>query len=361
MIVDAFRDINLSAASIAKRFNVSDTHAINVFSRFVDMHRLPLSSVISIDEVHLDMPGCLYALVIYDFISGEPIDILPSRSDRVTEEYFAKIPIKERSKVKFLISDMYAPYLNYVYKYFPNASPVVDSFHVIKALNSELDKFLKTLLNEFLQRDEARKVLQGYTPGRRYRQSDEVYLLKHHRWVILGNPFNTQDKNRRHYDRHYRAYLDTYSYEEFFFRIDPSLRELKRLKDKYHEFNTFCIGNPDRASNELEKLIHTYSASSEPIFINFAKLLKKHRVEIINSFNTVYCNGTTRRLSNAPIESMNRIPKDIRRHARGYLNFEHIRNRLLFSARKDAPILGIPKTDSEIRSPGKPRGPYKKS
>ncbi|NLA70487.1 MAG: hypothetical protein GX852_05590 [Clostridiales bacterium] len=58
------------------------------------MKRLPLSNAISIDEVYLNMPGCSYALVIYDFISGEPIDILPSRRDSVTEQYFSKIPMK---------------------------------------------------------------------------------------------------------------------------------------------------------------------------------------------------------------------------------------------------------------------------
>ncbi len=44
-----------------------------------------------------------------------------------------------------------------------------------------------------------------------------------------------------------------------------------------------------------------------------------------------------------------------------YGNFEHIRNRILFSVRKDAPILGVPKTNEEIKvHTGRSRGPYKK-
>ena len=263
-------------------------------------------------------------------------------------------------KVKYLISEMYAPYLNYVYKYFPNAAPVVDSFHVIKALNYELDVYAKALLRKFIERDEERKALHGSTPGRHYRQSDEVYLLKHKRWVLLGNPFNAKDKNIAHWDRHYHANLDAYSYESFFFAIDPALSELRKLKERYHEFNEFCIGNPERAAEELDYLIQQYKTSNHKIFNDFANLLKRRRTEIINSFNIINCNGTLRRLSNGPIESMNRVPKDIKRRGRGYLNFDHIRNRLLFSLRKDSPILAVPKSTVMISNAKKTRGPYKK-
>ena len=44
------------------------------------------------------------------------------------------------------------------------------------------------------------------------------------------------------------------------------------------------------------------------------------------------------RLSNAPIESLNRKAKDLKRSGRGYRNFEHFRNRFLY-ATTDAPVL----------------------
>ena len=67
------------------------------------------------------------------------------------------------------------------------------------------------------------------------------------------------------------------------------------------------------------------------------------------------------RLSNGPIESLNRIPKDMKRTARGYRNFEHIRNRFLFSQRKGEPILAIPKEWHEVYlKTDVKRGPYKK-
>ena len=39
LIVDAFRDPNMTAAQIARKFSVSDTYALTTFSKYVDMHR----------------------------------------------------------------------------------------------------------------------------------------------------------------------------------------------------------------------------------------------------------------------------------------------------------------------------------
>ena len=44
------------------------------------------------------------------------------------------------------------------------------------------------------------------------------------------------------------------------------------------------------------------------------------------------------RLSNGPIESMNRKVKDLKRLGRGFRNFEHFRNRFLYATRT-TPIL----------------------
>lgn len=120
MIVNAFKDPNLTAAQIARTFHVSDTHAITTFARYVDMPQRQLTEAICIDEVHVDINyKCKYALVIQDFLSGEPIDMLESRREEITEPYFARLPLSQRAKVKYLVTDMYRPYLGFVDKYFP--------------------------------------------------------------------------------------------------------------------------------------------------------------------------------------------------------------------------------------------------
>ena len=103
---------------------------------------LDLEDAISVDEVFLDMDdNCKYALVIQDFHTGDPIDLLRSRRTNVTEPYFTSIPPEERNSVKYLISDMYNPYISYVDKHFPNAVPVVNSFSCI-SLSKQIGRFV---------------------------------------------------------------------------------------------------------------------------------------------------------------------------------------------------------------------------
>lgn len=62
----------------------------------------------------------------------------------------------------------------------------------------------------------------------------------------------------------------------------------------------------------------------------------------INSFIMVEKVGNGKiydsRLSNGPIESINRKVKDLKRLGRGFRNFEHFRNRFLYATRS-APVL----------------------
>lgn len=79
------------------------------------------------------------------------------------------------------------------------------------------------------------------------------------------------------------------------------------------------------------------------MYRSFSILLNENFDEIINSFIRIEIIDETgeihdKRLSNGPIESFNRIPKDMKRNSRGYLDFEHARNRILFATRKNATI-----------------------
>ena len=103
LIVLAFRNLDDSAVSIARRFKTSDTHVLEVFDKYVKLDRLPLTDILSVDEVHTDMEkDCKYALVLQDFHTGDSIDLLRSRKKDVTEPYFASIPLEEIKQVRCL-------------------------------------------------------------------------------------------------------------------------------------------------------------------------------------------------------------------------------------------------------------------
>ena len=185
---DCLYDISDSFKFVSKRFHVSDTYAHDVFDRYVKLDRLPLTDAISVDEVFLDMDdNCKYALVIQDFHTGNPIDLLRSRRANVTEPYFTSIPPEERNSVKYLISDMYNPYIPYVDKYFPYAVPVVDSFHVLQWITRSIDNYMRQLLKKYKQRDRERQEQLTTDPMHPVQLpiSDEVYILQKYRWIIL--------------------------------------------------------------------------------------------------------------------------------------------------------------------------------
>ena len=348
LIVNAFRDLSLSAASIAEKFNVSDTYAIQVFEKYVRLDRLPLTDIISIDEVHVDLDDyCKYALVIQDFYTGDPIDLLRSRRQNVTEPYFVSIPREERYNVKYLISDMYNPYIRYVDKYFPNAVPVVDSFHVLQWVTNAIDKYIRALIKKFKQRDRELyalrwnpEIMPNHIPPSR-----EVYLLQKYRWLILANQSNIIYHSDPRMDNHFNCLMNTYDYEDALFQIDPNLRELRNLKEMYVRFNIRNAGHPMDARIELDDLIGKYLHSSNPIFVDFANLLIRHHDYIINSFVMVERHGKdckyNSRLSNGPIESLNRKAKDLKRLGRGYSNFEHYRTRFLYATRRNPILNGV--------------------
>lgn len=345
LIVLAFRNLDDSAVSIARRFKTSDTHVLEVFDKYVKLDRLPLTDILSVDEVHTDMEkDCKYALVLQDFHTGDPIDLLRSRKKDVTEPYFASIPLEERKQVRYLLSDMYNPYISFVDKYFPNAVPVVDSFHVVQWVIHAIDMYIRQLGKKYRQRDRELQEERSAAAGRPVRlpESDEMYMLRKYRWLVLSNRENIVYRTELRMDPHFHRLMNTYDYEAQLFRIDPRLETLRDLKEKYIIFNKEYAGDPMKAATALEDLIDDYFHSGDSIFTDFASLLCRYKQPILNSFIMVQKNGPgglySSRLSNGPIESLNRKVKDLKRLGRGFRSFEHFRNRFLYAARNN-PVL----------------------
>ena len=367
MIVEDFRTHTLSAAEIARKRNVSDTYAIYTFARYVDMDRLPLTEAISIDEVHLKISRyCNYALVIQDFITGDPIDLVADRKKVTTEPYFQGIPLKERAKVKYLITDMYRPFEKYVSSYFPNAVHIVDSFHVIQLILRHLLGYIRRKQRELDERDRARheKIEQDIHRRFEFHHSRDYYIVKNYHWLITKNNADVEYKTKPYYDNMMGRYMTTLDYEEALFKIDPVFRKLRDLKEIYIKFNKRYVGDPKGAATGLRSVIQHYRNSDQKIFFKYiADTLEEYFDEIVNSFIVAEKYNKTgkqvSRLSNGPMESLNRIPKDLKRNARGYRNFEHIRQLFLFSQRSSAAVRVEPKPLEEVMfKTDIKRGPY---
>lgn len=363
-----FKDIHLSCRQIARRFNVSDTYAHQLFMRHIDLPRKKLTRYICIDEVYLNTAyDCKYALVIQDFITGDILDIIKSRREDVTRRYFQSIPIEERENVEFLCCDMYKPYIRYTSRFLFKARPCIDSFHVLKWLLNLIKQYINTVKKRYQKRDREllkEKNLKSNRDNKTMAVSREVYILNKAPWVLLRNPSNWGYLPLR-YNSKLQQYMDTLSWEREFLALDDNFKTIRDLKDLYEDFNESFVNDLDGASARLDELIEIYSQSSIYIFREFAELLTSYHDQIVNSFTYAKSGNlpedALRRLSNGPLESFNNIPSALRSQSHGISNFEYVRNRILWAIRDDAPIKADPYKREQVHTDGKKRGPYNKN
>lgn len=362
LVLNAMKDLNRTTASIARQFFMSDTQVHDLFTAYVDLPRLSLSEIISIDEVYLNISDSKkYAFVIMDFVSGEIIDILHNRWESTLRDYFYHIPLSERKKVKYIISDAYSPYLDFPEDYFPNAVSILDSFHVIKYLNQLLNDYINKIYRKY--RDLNKKNLEKLNHDLNLdymtiKDSREMILLRDYRWVLLKNKEDIHYSYKLYYHKKLGMNIDTYRIESLFFDLDDSFETMRDLKEEYISFNHSHFDDEKSASIQLDTLIQKYKASELKLFEQFAHYLESHKDSIIRSFLIVEVSRKTKseeddyysRLSNGPMESFNRKPKDYKRNTRGFSNFDYTRNRILWATRKNPPIRAIPKSYEQIHS-----------
>lgn len=348
LILKEFKSLSTTATDVAARLNVSPTLIQYIFINSFSFERLPLSEVISVDEVYMNFDyRHKYPLVILDFISGDPIDILNSRREEDTHNYFLNIPLNERENVKYLICDMYNPYINYVSRYFPNAKCIVDNFHVIKWINNRLTSYINSVKKKYEERDRKKNNENDYKINKtfiKHKDSKEVYILKQYRYFLLSNKDNIEYSIEPRYDRFLNMYLDSYQKEKMFMSLDSKFSKYREMKELYVKFANETYDKQDDIENALDNVIDYYIKSEEGVFIGFGKLLKRYKEYIINSFTYVTVNDykknkpVQRRLSNGLIESFNNHPKNLKRASRGLKNFPYARARILWATRKNSAI-----------------------
>lgn len=60
--------------------------------------------------------------------TGQTIDIVEDRKLLSSLKYFSYYSFKSRKSVKFIVIDMYSPYVSLIQKMFPNAQIIIDTF-----------------------------------------------------------------------------------------------------------------------------------------------------------------------------------------------------------------------------------------
>ena len=295
-----------SFTTIAKRYDISVMKVINIFDKYTKIvPRRPLPKYLCIDEKHFISDKGKYAVVISDFFSGEIIDVIINRQLPYLNEYFSSITSKERENVKVFISDMYDNYSTVKNKFFANALFVVDLFHVIKLLTTEVNQLRIKTYNQCSQENTVEK--QFMKTNWRYFLMDESKIYKN-----------------EYYSKKFNVYIP---YGEIV------LRCLKKNKDFWDGYNVMQellhydkYDSYKEAENFMDRIIAKLISTGNELLCKVADSYKKWKPGIINGLSK---KQSGKRFSNSIAESNNSHIQRVINVTYGYKNFARFRARIM--------------------------------
>ena len=286
----AFYSIHLlgnrqSVRSVASLLGVSDSF---IFRRMQDI-RYPkpshLPEVLSIDEFRGNAGGQKFQAILTDAKNHKLFDILPNRSQTDLMLYLQEFPNKKQ--VKYFVTDMNSIYKDLAREYFPNATIVIDRFHVIRYVTWALENVRKRIQKEL------------HPSKRKYFKRSRKLLLTH------------------------KKKLSAESLEalELMLLHSKDLAVAYHLKELFYDF----MASKDRAeaTQRIKFFILAAQTSQLKEFQPCLTMLGNWSKYILNSFECKYTNGYT--------EGTNNAIKVIKRNAFGYRNFNNFRNRIFLS------------------------------
>jgi len=220
---------------------------------------------IGVDEIQY-AKGHKYLTLVYQIDAG-CIRLLWMGKERTVETFqgfFTMIGPELSSKIEFVCSDMWKPYLNVIAKTCSQALNILDRFHIMAKINEALDD---------VRAAEARKMAsEGHAP-----------LLKKARWCVLKRKKNLTPKQRlrlrdllRYNLATVRAYLLKEDFQQFWNYNSPKWAGM---------FLDFWCGQVMRSRIEpLKKVVRTLRAHRQ-LLLNYFKARKQFSSGVIEGLN----------------------------------------------------------------------------
>lgn len=287
----------LSEKDIAYFHNVSHVtvnRVINAFRNSYKINHNYLPPILCFDEFKStkDISGAM-SFIFADTQTHKIIDVVEDRRYNHLEKYFFQFTKKARSSVKFVVMDMYSPYMKLVNKCFPRAEIIIDRFHIVNLISRALNKTRIKIMN-------TNKT--NYNKLKKY-------------WKLILKWDYELDTQHLKYQLSFRKPMTQKDIVNYLVSLDDELSATYKL----YQNLLHCIkyGN----ANKLNRLIDTKYDDVSTYMQTAIKSLKKYSPYILNSVKYKYSNGT--------IEGINNKIKTIKRIAFGYRSFYNFRNRIL--------------------------------
>ncbi|MGX7235751.1 ISL3 family transposase [Enterococcus italicus] len=232
--------------------------------------------------------------------TGKLFDILPSRQKKDLVAYFMRFDRKAREKVRYIVTDMNAPYFSLMKECFPNAKAIVDRFHIVQHLNKGFNQVRIRVMKQLNTKDKKQ--------AKYYRQLKSLYKL-------LLKPADKLDfmtfKKRRNFNWSYLTETEV---------VDRLLAISPELKAAYSYYQELLSAYRDKDSEQFFQLLHSQ-----------LKELPKELQQVKKAFFT-YESGIrlafTQPYSNGRLENLHTHIKTLKRVAYGFRNFSNMRTRI---------------------------------
>jgi transposase len=229
---------------------------------------------IAIDEVSHRKGQDKFATVVGDIEAGRLLEVIDSHRQADIVDVLAQQPIAVREQIEEVSVDMWGGFPKVVETVFPNATLVIDRFHVMQATNKELDKIRRQV--KISERGSKFILLRNGVDLTESQQSKLEACLE--RSTRLRKAYELKEELRAIYESPLTVEMGRLNFEEW----------LRRAQEVYSEAT---------------------------------KTIRNHLTGICNYFRNRTTSGT--------MEGINNRIKLIKRQAYGFRNFGNFRKRLL--------------------------------
>jgi transposase len=233
---------------------------------------------IGVDEIAV-FKGQKYLTMVYQLNAGARRLLWcgPERKVKTLLRFFREFGKERSAKLKYVCSDMWAPYLKVIAKRAPHALNILDRFHIMRKFNEAIDEVRRTEVKAF-------------------KAANQENVLERGRWLILKRPENLSEKQTSRLGDLLKLNLS--SIKAYLLRED-----FQRFWE-YHRY--------DFADKFLENWVtRTLQTDLEPMK-KVARMLRNHKPMILNWFKA------KGRLSSGAVEGLNLKAKLTIRKAYGF-------------------------------------------
>ncbi len=272
-----------SRKEIARSLGISES-TIGRWLMLIDRGKPQLlPKVLSIDEFKGNTEYGKYQCILTSPVDKRIVDILPTRYSARLYDYLYDFP--NRKQVKHVVMDMNKDYLRIARQLLPQATVVIDRFHVVRYCTWALEN--------------VRKRVQSKLP------KDQRIFFKRSRKLLLAHMDKLSDTNKAAVER--------------MLLFSRDLREAYLLKEVFYRF--MASEDSAQAKRRLQEFRLHARVASIPEFNTCLTMLQNWEPYILNAFDCPYSNGFT--------EGVNNTVKVLKRIAYGYRNFRNFRARIL--------------------------------